>query len=242
VPNRDGKELFAIGQSPRAEVVRYNSDTREFDLYLSGISAEGLAFTRDQQWVTYVSYPDGTLWRSKVDGGERLQLTFPPLHVLLPRWSPDGKQIAFNAVGPGLPWNIYMVPSGGGAPERLFPSDQSQVDATWSPNGKTLAFGTFGILNRPVYTIDLGSKQVSAIPGSEGLYSPRWSPDGKYIAAITTEHPNKLMVFDLIARKWTQAYGFEMGYPSWSHDRSTSTLKLGEILLSPFKKAFSVFS
>src|SRR3982751_6223444 len=75
----------------------YDSRTKQFAPYFSGISAEGLAFSRDGQWVTYTSYPDGTLWRSKVDGSERLQLTFPPLRVLLPRWSPDGKQIAFNA-------------------------------------------------------------------------------------------------------------------------------------------------
>ena len=93
----DGKKIFAIGESDRAEVIRYDSRSKQFVPYFSGISAEGLAFSRDGQWVTYTSYPDGTLWRSKVDGSERLQLTFPPLRVLLPRWSPDGKQIAFNA-------------------------------------------------------------------------------------------------------------------------------------------------
>ncbi len=94
LPSKDGKQIFAIGDSHRAEVIRYDSRSGQFVPYLSGISAEGLAFTRDGQWVTYTSYPDGTLWRSKVDGSERLQLTFSPMRVLLPRWSPDGKQIA----------------------------------------------------------------------------------------------------------------------------------------------------
>jgi Tol biopolymer transport system component len=60
--------------------------------YLPGISAEDLAFSADGQWVVYASYPDGLLWRSRVDGSERLQLTFPPLQAELPRWSHDAKQ------------------------------------------------------------------------------------------------------------------------------------------------------
>ena len=74
--------------------------------FFSGISAEGLDFSKDGQWVTYTSYPDGSLWCSKLDGTERLQLTFPPMRALLPRWSPDRKQIAFNAIVPGGTWNI----------------------------------------------------------------------------------------------------------------------------------------
>jgi len=223
LPSKDGKEVFAIGGSHRAEVIRYDSRSGQFVPYLSGISAEGLAFSRDGQWVTYVSYPDGTLWRSKVDGSERRQLTFPPLRVLLPRWSPDGQQIAFNALLPGVAMNVYLVSSEGGTPQRILPSEQSQVDANWSPDGNSLVFGTLrGHLpvstTLPIYTIDLRSKRVSTLPGSSGLYSPRWSPDGRYIAAITTEHPFKLMLFDFATQKWTEAFGFEMGYPSWSRD------------------------
>jgi Tol biopolymer transport system component/DNA-binding winged helix-turn-helix (wHTH) protein len=223
LPSKDGKEVFAIGGSHRAEVIRYDSRSGQFVPYLSGISAEGLAFSRDGQWVTYASYPDGTLWRSKVDGSERRQLTFPPLRVLLPRWSPDGQRIAFNALLPGVAMNVYLVSSEGGTPQRILPSEQSQVDANWSPDGNSLVFGTLrGHLpvstTLPIYTIDLRSKRVSTLPGSSGLYSPRWSPDGRYIVAITTEHPFKLMLFDFATQKWTEAFGFEMGYPSWSRD------------------------
>ncbi len=35
------------------------------------------------------------LWRSKLDESERLQLTYPPMYAVLPRWSPDGKKIIF---------------------------------------------------------------------------------------------------------------------------------------------------
>ena len=218
LPSKNGAEVLAIGDSPRAEIVRYDSRLRQFVPYLSGISAEGLAFSRDGQSVAYTSYPDGALWRNKVDGSQRLQLTFPPMRALLPRWSPDSKQIAFNGVVPGVPWNLYMVSSEGGTPQRILPSEHSQMDANWSPDGHSLVFGTFGVPNTPISTIDLDSRQVSILPGSMGLYSPRWSPDGKYIAAITSDHPSKLKVFELATRKWTEVFSFDMGYPSWSRD------------------------
>jgi len=155
-----------------------------------------------------------------VDGSERLQLTFPPLRVLLPRWSPDGKQIAFNARVHDGPFNIYLISSEGGQAQRILPSEQTQEDANWSPDGSSLVFGSDGdVRNKePIQTIDLGSKRVSGLPGSSGLFSPRWSPDGRYIAAMTKEHPFKLMLLDLSTQKWAERFGFEMGYPSWSHD------------------------
>ncbi len=106
ISSRDGRELFAVGVQPRAEVIRYDLSTRRFTSFLSGISAEGLDFSRDGAWITYTSYPEGTLWRSRINGSDRLQLTFPPMRVLLPRWSPDRKQIAFMGSPPSGPWKM----------------------------------------------------------------------------------------------------------------------------------------
>jgi Tol biopolymer transport system component/DNA-binding winged helix-turn-helix (wHTH) protein len=221
LPSKDGKEIFAIGDSRRAEVIRYDSRSGEFVPYLSGISAEGLAFTRDGQWVAYASYPEGTLWRSKVDGSERLQLTFPPMRVVMPRWSPDGKQIAFSALVPQAPWNIYRISSRGGTAHPILPSNQIQLDVDWSPDGNSLVFGSAIIPNTPIYIIDLRSRRVSILPDSNGFFSPHWSPDGRYMSA-TTIATDKLILFDFSTQKWTQVndsqVGSSVGFPVWSHD------------------------
>jgi DNA-binding winged helix-turn-helix (wHTH) protein/Tol biopolymer transport system component len=216
MPNKDGAELFAIGTTLQSEVVRYDAQSRKFEPYLNGISAEGVTFSADGKWVTYISYPDAALWRSKADGTERLQLTFPPMRVFLPRWSPDGKQIAFNAHMPESPWNIYIISSSGGSAQRILPSDQGQMDANWSADGNSLVFSTD--YNHPyIAIVDLRSKRVSPVPGSNELYSPHWSPDGRYISGITNDK-RKLVLFDFSTQKWTEVCEGAVHYPTWSHD------------------------
>lgn len=217
VLSKDAKKIFSIGSTPQAEVVRYDTRSRDFVPYLGSISAEGLAFSSDGQWVTYTSYPDGMLWRSKVDGSERLQLTFPPMRVMLPRWSPDGKRIAFSAIVPGTPWSIYAISSGGGTALRVLPSDQGQLDADWSPDGNSLVFGCPFVPTAPISIVDLRSKHVSVLPGSNGLFSPRWSPDGKYISGTTID-AFKLLLFDFSKQRWTVVSDPFVGYPVWSRD------------------------
>ena len=95
IPSKDGRKLFAVAGLVRGELVRYDGKSKAIEPFLSGISAQDVAFSKDGQWVAYVSFPEGTLWRSKADGSDRLQVSFPPLCAMLPHWSPDGKQIVF---------------------------------------------------------------------------------------------------------------------------------------------------
>ena len=216
-PSKDGKEIFAVGTSPQEEVVRYDSRSGEFVSFLPGVSAEDLAFSPDGQWVVYTSYPDRLLWRSKADGSERLQLTFPPLQAELARWSHDAKQIVFSAKFPDSVYNIYLVPSEGGAPQRILPSQQGQMDVNWSPDGGSLIFASDGVPNAPISLLDLRTKHVSTLPGSNGRFSPHWSPDGRYIAAIQIENQT-LMLYDVATQSWEEIFGSLAGSETWSHD------------------------
>jgi Tol biopolymer transport system component len=220
VPSPDGKRLFVAGIQPRIEITRYDLESKTFVPFLTGISAEGLDFSRDGNWVTYVSYPDATLWRSTLDGGQRLQLTTPPLHANLPRWSPDGKQIAFMSYVQGQPQQISIVRAEGGVPQQVTKGDDSSYDPTWSADGRLLAFGrsrrqTLAKLN--IELLNLATRKISALPGSDGLWSPRWSPDGHYIAALSTD-TRTILLFDVGSQKWTELAKANFGYPTWSRD------------------------
>ena len=219
VPSTDGKRLFVQGWQPRGELVRYDPRSSQFVPYLDGVSAMGLDFSRDGQWMAYNDATDGTLRRSKVDGSQKLQLVFPPMVAYLPRWSPDGKQIAFIGHPPGEHFQIYLISAEGGSPELLYHSDTNLADPNWSPDGKSLAFGENSLNNQgsAIYILDLKTRVATKLPGSDGLYSPRWSPNGRYIAAIPLDSL-KLMLFDRTTQKWSELAKIFVSYPTWSRD------------------------
>jgi Tol biopolymer transport system component len=218
VPSADGKRLFVGGHQPRTEMIRYDSKSKAFVAFLSGASIEGLDFSRDGKWVTYVSYPEGTLWRSTVNGEQKLQLTNPPMIAALPRWSPDGRQIAFMGQYPDQLWRVFVLPGDGGTLKQL--SNRENLpgfDPAWSADGNSLALGGPAGAGVPIRVLNLTTNQVSVLPGSVGLYSPRWSPDGRYIAALSADSA-RLLLFNVQSLSWTQLAKENIGNPTWSRD------------------------
>jgi Tol biopolymer transport system component/DNA-binding winged helix-turn-helix (wHTH) protein len=219
VPSKDGKKIFALGVQPRAELIRYDSKSGSTP-FLPGMSVSDVDFSRGGTWITYVSIPERALWRSKLDGSERLQLTNPgTMWAGLPRWSPDGKQIVFMGRTWKSDWRAYLISADGGTPQDLVPGAQAGFDPNWSADGKSivLSLQNLGHISQGITILDLATKQQSDLPGAEHLFSPRWSPDGKFIAAISTDS-EKLMVFEFATRKWTEVAEMPIGYPSWSRD------------------------
>jgi Tol biopolymer transport system component len=101
----------------------------------------------------------------------------------------------------------------------------TQVDATWSPDGKKLAFArtrqTGSSEPLTIQIVDLATHEGSTIPGSENLFSPRWSPDGQYLAALTADS-GKLLLFSFKTQKWSVWVNEPgtIGFPNWSRDGS----------------------
>jgi eukaryotic-like serine/threonine-protein kinase len=222
LPSKDGKEVYFIGSARRDEVIRYVPKTQSFEPYLSGLSAEGLAFSPDGKKIAYVSYPQGVLWASNVDGSDRHELSFSPTVVGLPSWSRDGKTIAFSAHPPGGRWHIYSVSAEGGDSQQLTSGDTNDEDATWSPDGNQMAFGWLAQDARAskkdaIHILNLKTQAITDVPGSAGLFSPRWSPDGRYLLALTDNY-QKLMLYDFTSQKWEVLSDTEADYPSWSQD------------------------
>ena len=221
-PARDNKRIWALGVQPAGEVVKYDQGKKEFVPVIAGVSATDLDFSSDGKWVTYVAIPDGTLWRCRANGTERLQLTSAPARAALPHWSPDGRQIAYVSMQPGQSWKISVVSAGGGTSQEILAERGSQIDANWSPDGTRLMFGDFAHDARglSIRILDFNTHKTETIPGSEGLFSPRWSPDGRYIVALSPDNTT-LRLFDFESKKWsnwlTEPAG-TVNYPVWSAD------------------------
>ena len=228
VPSKDGKRIFTVGYQPRGELVRYDEKSGQYIPFLGGIPATEVDFSRDGQWVAYVNITDQTLWRSRIDGSERAQLTFAPKLASLPRWSPDGKQIAVSIVEPGKPWTIFLLSASGGTAQQLLSESLNEIDAAWSPDGKRMAFGRLTTSQNPerlaIWMYDFSTKQLSVVPGSDGYFSPRWSADGKHIAAINAvNNMTSLELYDLASQKWSTwiKSDFAIGFPAWSSDNQS---------------------
>src|SRR5205085_3145849 len=67
------------------------------------------------------------------------------------------------------------------------------------------------------HILNLKMRKASTVPGSEGLWCPRWSPDGRYISALSTD-AETLLLFDFGSQRWTELAKAGIGYPSWSRD------------------------
>jgi serine/threonine protein kinase/Tol biopolymer transport system component len=218
IPSRAGNQIFVTGEQAQAELTRYDAASGQFVPFLGGVPAEHMGFSRDGQWVAYVTYPEGELWRSKVDGSQKLKLA-SGARALVVDWSPDGKRISFVAKQPTVALQVISVD--GGTPESLPMGDSPTLAHSWSPDGNTMVLGEWVGTKAPVLRLlDLKTRQISIVPGSEGLIYPIWSPDGRYIAAEAEVGPRQGgWLFEVTAHRWRKLpAAFNCNYWAWSHD------------------------
>jgi dipeptidyl aminopeptidase/acylaminoacyl peptidase len=231
LPGSDGKTIFFIGSTPRGELVRYDVQKRMFVPYLPGLSADGLVFSRDGSRVAWITVPDGTLWQGKADGTDRHELTFAPMQSSDPHWSPDGTEIAFAAQEPGKPSKIYVVAAAGGVPEQVTTGESNDGDPSWSPAGDELAFGintpnSGDTQQHPIQIVNLKTREVRTLPDSRNYYSPRWSPDGRWLLALDQD-TFALKLYSFTTHTWEQLTGLAAAYPNWSADSQCVFFNVG---------------
>jgi Tol biopolymer transport system component len=222
VAARSGSRIFFIGADSRSELqsVQPNGDLVPVKGFLS--AAVRVDYTRDGNWVCWTD-TSGRLWRARSDGTEVLQVTPDSLHAFLGRWSPDGSRIAVMARESGKVWRIYLTSANGGDFQPLLQETRNAADPSWSPDGKSIVFGRtndeMGKDNstRTLTLVHLPDNSVQQIPGSDGLFSPRWSPDGKYIAALTVDQ-TQVRLFTVATRTWSTLPVPSGADPIWSSD------------------------
>lgn len=220
---RNQNEIFFVGHDYQSQTERLDAPTKQF-VPLQGFlaHAEHISYSRDHRFVLWLD-PMSRLWRAQANGQDRVQLTPNSLHVFLANWSPDGTNVVLMARGPGSPWQIFVVNANGEDLHQLLRADYNVADPSFSADGKAIVFGGIpdlmgeGNTPRAIDILDLATSRITELPGSKGLFSPRWSPDGQQIAALTLDQ-QKIMLYDVKSRSWRVLAVTSAADPVWSSD------------------------
>jgi Tol biopolymer transport system component len=223
-PAPGGARLYIFGYQERHDLVEYDPKSDKMDSLLSGLTANYLEYSRDGKWVIFVT--GGLLWRSAPDGSQRHQLTPKGFAAVVPHFSQDGRYIAFCRYLPGSDSKIYVVPFDGGKPEQLTDANHGKGgdwDPAWSADGNSIIFGdTYETADLPqdrrkLHVLDLKTRQVSDLAGSEGMWSPHCSHDGRFLIGLSA--PGwKPILYDFRSKRQTELSKLRASYPALSSD------------------------
>ncbi|HET9532584.1 MAG TPA: S9 family peptidase, partial [Blastocatellia bacterium] len=191
--------------------------TFEDVLAIKGVSDAQIS--PDGRWIAYVvttvslkeNAPDADIWLISTGGGAPLRLTTSKKNDNQPRWSPDGRRIAFVSARDERP-QIFLISPFGGEAERLTESKSGIQSFQWSPDGRRIAFVAQQELTAEeekkqkdkddaivvdknfrfsrIHVLDVETKKASELVKSDyQAADPQWSPDGRFIAYTVTPTP-----------------------------------------------------
>ena len=223
VPDRSGSRVFFVGLDQPLGMQQLGGAEGFHPAPSFLTNANRVDFSRDNAWVAWTDN-DEKLWRARAaDGSDKVQLTPGYLEVFMAHWSPDGKKLAVMAREPGKVWRTYLVDADGGTPEPLLNENRNAADPGWSADGKSLVFGRepdlMGKENdvHAIQIVHLDTMKTETVPGSEGMFSPRWSPDGRWIAALSLNQKS-LDLYDVARQQWKELARTSAADPIWSAD------------------------
>jgi tricorn protease len=175
-------------------------------VWIVSVFLAGVGLAQETQEGRLMRFPDiykdkivfmygGDLWLASSSGGEAHRITADPGRELFPKFSPDGKWIAFTGQYDGN-FNVYVMPAQGGQPRQLtfYQGAAAQLSdrmgihnevLTWTPDSKRVVFlsrrdATNGWTKRP-FSVSIDGGLPQALPVDQGGLTS-FSPDGTRIA------------------------------------------------------------
>jgi len=221
----DGRGLLGYGSIARGELRRYDRQTRRFERVFRGESIGMVRPSPDGQWLAWVACPEGTLYRSRRDGSERLRLTSPGGWAYLPAWSPDSSRIAYVGLDPGdTGFSIRVIGADGGTSDVVARPEVGHD--FWNPcwltdgDGDSLLFSNRR-LPTGIQRLDLSSGTISPLEGGADLTYPICGPEGRVLA--TRVPADRASTATFVARRpdsngWEEVGAARMTYPTWTRD------------------------
>jgi serine/threonine protein kinase len=223
-PAPPDQRLYVSQYQQRTEVVEYDPKSDRLTPLLGGLSVDSLEYSRDGKWVAFVT--GSGLWRSTPDGSQRQQLTPNGFSAVLPRFSPDGTSLVFSRYLRGSDSRIYVVPFAGGTPEAITDANHGKGgdwDPAWSADGNSVIFAdTYETADQPqqkrrLHQVDLKTRKVSDIAGTEGMWSPKCSRDGRFLIGLSA--PGwKIIRYDFKTKQQTELSKLHATFPTISVD------------------------
>lgn len=217
----DGRHILYYSGVLRQRMQRFDLHSRNFVPLRIG-NESLLSYSRDGRWIAYVDAQTHALIRSRTDGSERLDLSSSEVNPEFPRWSPDGRWIAFQGRAADRAGALYIVAATGGPVQRLLANEKNLGDVDWSSDGRRLV-ASHGLRGgdddeSELLIIEFATQRAERIPGSDHLAASRWSPDGRYISATSADQ-TQLKLFDASTNRWQViAHGEALGISVWSPD------------------------
>lgn len=183
---------------------RSGSHTQIYLMSADGTDAERLpqkrrrnneqpAWSPSGKWLAFVSettcknasVSNFDIWVMRPDGSDKRRLTTGCFDELEPEWSPDGRRIAFQSVGPGNP-EIFVMRSDGSRMRRITTHDSIDGNVAWSPDGTSIAFASTRTGEYQVFVRRLQAAKARRLTGGDANnLMPSWSPSGKRIAFVS---------------------------------------------------------
>jgi Tol biopolymer transport system component len=214
---RDGREIFFWGDTNRSDLQLLDPRTQTFSPFLPGRAVGMLGFSRDFQQVAYSE--NYKLWRIRANGEDAQLIHLGGLRAFYPRWSPDGRTLAFGAEDQAEAHNVYTIDADGGVPKPVLPGVDNPSDPDWSPDGSQIVL-VRQWKNHSVLSLVFrdGRDRGTDMPDSADLVLPRWSPRGRFLAA-TSADLREIRLYDFARRAWrVAARATALGQAAWPMD------------------------